>query len=327
VSLSELARNSFPGLRARRPLTGEIAPAPSTLRARDGAVIEWGGADTPAPAAVVPAGISVPVTIAVFPVRPGHAVTVEYRVDGGPVRQAIGLPRPRVGDWNARLFRAILPAQRGGLVEFLPVLRFASQPISQRLVESAQPPRYRVARAAVPTESAASSTPPGDTSSGRPRWGWGTKFLGSLTATLRKEVVGAAPDGLRIDWHVKEGSFVGSGLDSVVLPGAADWMRIRKDGVGVVSVQACFETRTGVRIYGSYGGFFDLGPDGYARALRDEFAPLPPVVVTPTYATADKQLEWLNRVQCIGVGRVDMRALRVEFDVYVVQVGERIHAP
>ena len=59
------------------------------------------------------------------------------------------------------------------------------------------------------------------------------------------------------------------------------------------------------------------------RALRDEFDELPPVVVTPTYATADKQLAWLNRAQCIGVGRVDMMALRVEFDVYIVQVGGR----
>jgi truncated hemoglobin YjbI len=153
-----------------------------------------------------------------------------------------------------------------------------------------------------------------------PRWAWDTTFLGCLTAMLRKELVGATPDGLRINWHVTEGSFVGPGLDAVVLPGAADWMRIRRDGVAVVSVQACFETNDGARVFGSYGGLFDLGPDGYARALRDEYDPLPPVVVTPTYATADPRLEWLNRAQCVGVGRVDMAALRVEFDVYVVRV-------
>jgi hypothetical protein len=90
-----------------------------------------------------------------------------------------------------------------------------------------------------------------------------------------------------------------------------------------VDVQACFQTQEGSRIYGSYGGIFDLGPDGYARALRDEFDPLPPVVVTPTYATADKRLDWLNRAQCVGVGRVDMTAQRVEFDVYIIEVGER----
>ncbi len=29
------------------------------------------------------------------------------------------------------------------------------------------------------------------------------------------------------------------------------------------------------------------------------------MVVTPTYATADPRLEWLNRAQCVGVGRVE----------------------
>jgi hypothetical protein len=46
-------------------------------------------------------------------------------------------------------------------------------------------------------------------------------------------------------------------------------------------------------------------------------------VVTPTYATADEALAWLNRAQCIGVGRVDMRALEATSDIYVVQVGDR----
>jgi truncated hemoglobin YjbI len=146
-----------------------------------------------------------------------------------------------------------------------------------------------------------------------------------LRADLRKELVGAMPDGLRINWHVKEGTFAGPGLDAVILPGAADWMHIRKDGIAIVSVRACFETRDHVRVYGTYGGIFDLGPDGYARALRDDYDRLPPVVVTPTYETADPRLEWLNRAQCIGVGRVDMTAFRVEFDVYVVRVGERSH--
>jgi truncated hemoglobin YjbI len=156
-----------------------------------------------------------------------------------------------------------------------------------------------------------------------PHWAWDTTFLGTLTATLRKETVGVTADGLRINWHVVEGRFVGPGFDSTVLPGAADWMRIRSDGIGIVNVHACFETSNGARVYGSYAGHFDLGEDGYARALREEYAPLPPVVVTPTYATADPELAWLNRVQCFGVGRVDMKAFRVQFDVYVVRVGER----
>ena len=145
----------------------------------------------------------------------------------------------------------------------------------------------------------------------------------TLTVTLRKEVVGPTPDGLRIDWHVTEGHFIGPGFAAAVLPGGADWMRIRQDGVGVVNVTACLETRQKVRIFASYGGFLDFGPDGYARALRDQFDPHPPLVVTPTYATADPQMAWLNRAQCLGVGRIDMNTLRVEFDAYVVSVGGR----
>ena len=78
-------------------------------------------------------------------------------------------------------------------------------------------------------------------------------------------------------------------------------------------------------MYARYGGLFNLGPDGYARALRDDFDPFPPVVVTPVYVTAAERFEWLNRAQCIGVGRMDMSTLRLEFDVYVVGVENRAH--
>src|SRR4029077_4692095 len=141
----------------------------------------------------------------------------------------------------------------------------------------------------------------GDALSAQSRWAWGTTFLGSLKAVLRAEVVGAMSDGLRINWHVIEGPFVGPGFDAVVVPGAADWMHRRQDGIAIVNVQACFETQEHVRVYGSYGGVFELGPDGYARALRGDYDRLPAVVVTPTYETADPRLEWLNRAQCIGV--------------------------
>ena len=213
---------------------------------------------------------------------------------------------------NVPLLRAALSGEPSVVVGRLPVLRLVAQAIAPNLGTLFTTPPHEEHSGTV-----------AEVSCERPRWAWNARFLGSLTAMLRKEVVGVMPDGLRINWHVTEGSFVGPGIDAIILPGAADWTRIRQDGVGIVNVQACLETRTGQRIYASYGGHFDLGPDGYARALRDDFDPLPPVVVTPVYATADPRFAWLNRAQCIGVGRVDMRALRLEFDVYAVQVGDR----
>jgi hypothetical protein len=160
---------------------------------------------------------------------------------------------------------------------------------------------------------------------GEPRWDWDTTFLWAGTVATRKEVIGVMPDGLRINLHVTEGRFVGPRFEGVVRPGGANWLRIRKDGVGIVNVTECLETRSGARIDCLYDGILDLGADGYARAIRGDFGILPPFVLAPTYATADKELAWLNRAQCIGVGRVDMKTLRASYDIYVVTAGAAKH--
>jgi cytochrome P450 len=258
---------------------------------------------------------------AVARIGQGGIVCWQWRTDVAPRLQPV-MPGTVVFDQSSEEGRTLLawgftpkvlsffPKVRGvvtGLVDQMPPLR-GSSALYRRTADAGSRQRSRAF---------------GDALSAQSRWAWGTTFLGSLKAVLRAEVVGAMSDGLRINWHVIEGTFVGPGFDAVVLPGAADWMHIRQDGIAIVNVQACFETREHVRVYGSYGGVFELGPDGYARALRGDYDRLPAVVVTPTYETADPRLEWLNRAQCIGVGRVDMTALRVEFDVYVVRVGER----
>jgi len=308
-----------------------LVPAGFMRQARDGSVIRWGEADTPLPPGVVAPGVPASVTVAVSPVRPGHAITVEYRVNGGPVRQAIALPVPGAHDAKARLFRALLPGQPSGLVDFLPVLRFAGQSISPCLRDSHDCPRYQVGSgtAPVPTASATpgSSATPGPELAGEPRWDWDARFLWTGSIGIRKEVVGGMPDGLRINWYFTEGRFVGPDHEGIVLPGGGDFMRIRQDGIGVVNViTELLQTRTGARLYCSYGGMFDLGPDGYTRALRDDFDAFPPFVTSPTYTTADKELAWLNRAQCLGLGRVDTKAMRIEFDVYAVGVGGRKRA-
>jgi hypothetical protein len=172
-----------------------------------------------------------------------------------------------------------------------------------------------------------SSATPGAELAGKPRWDWNTRLLWTSSIGIRKEVIGKVPDGLRINWYFTDGHFVGPHHEGVVLPGGGDFMRIRHDGIGIVNViTEMLQTRTGARLYCSYGGMFDLGPDGYARAMRNDFDAFPPFVTSPTYTTADKELAWLNRAQCLGLGRVDTNAMRIEADVYVVSVGERKRA-
>ncbi len=214
-------------------------------------------------------------------------------------------------EWRApasaeRVYKAHLPQALIGALEVLPVLRFAGQPISPRLSDKQDVPTPRPA-VALPS----------------PSWNWSTKFVASMTAMVAMQTVGEGPEGLRIDWLIEDGRFAGPDIEAVVLPGAVDFMRIRRDGLAIVDVRACLETADGARVYVAYGGAIDLGPDGYSHALRGQFASLPPLVVTPTFETGAARLQWLNRARCVGVGRVDTRALTYAFDVYAVEVGGR----
>lgn len=278
-----------------------------TLLCLDGSTLAW-SADT---VAVVPPGTAVPVEVSVSPPRSGHRVSLDYRLDGGPIRRVTALPLDPSLSPTARWFRAVVPPLPAGVVEFFPVLEAGDRCLSPTWQESPQPPG-RVQVGAARSEDLIASA--------LPRWAWSGRFLGCLSARLRKETVGVTPEGLRINWHVVEGRFLGPGLRATILPGATDWMRIRPDGVGIVAVTATLETESGGRLFTSYGGMFDLGVDGYQRALRDEFDPLPPLVLTPTYQTADPNLAWLNRVQCLGVGSVNLANLELAVDVYQIEL-------
>ncbi|MEP7001769.1 MAG: hypothetical protein ABI969_14880, partial [bacterium] len=157
-------------------------------RARDGSVLWWGTADTPGPEPIVAPGVAAPVSVAVSPPLPGHSVTVEYRIDGGPVQETPALAESSPLEVGARVFRAMLPGQAAGLIEYIPVLRFVGRPISARLEEQAQPPRYQVRPTTAPIDDARSPLTGQASSTGRPRWDWEPKFLGCLTAIVYKEV-------------------------------------------------------------------------------------------------------------------------------------------
>jgi truncated hemoglobin YjbI len=238
------------------------------------------------------------------PVAPG-SVTIDDASEEGRILRAWGFTPKVLG---------YIPHVRGMIAGLAPALTTSLRQPRPLLAYPGTFPVSKVSRA----DGAAPDVMAGQD----PRWPLTTRFLGSMCALLRKESIGVTPDGLRINWHVTEGRFAGPGVEATVLPGAADWMCIRADGIGLMNVRACLETPLGARVYASYVGHCDFGPDGYARALRDDFGSFPPVVVTLTFSTADPQLSWLNRVVAIGTGRVDVRVLRIDFDVHAVSVAD-----
>ena len=117
------------------------------------------------------------------------------------------------------------------------------------------------------------------------------------------------------------GKVEGPKVSGKVLPVGGDWVTIRSDGVGILDVRATIETQDGALIYTAYSGVMDLGKDGYQKVLQGN----PPAVIhlqsAPRYYTAHPQYQWLNRIQCVGVGQFNRAKLEVAFDIYAIRSG------
>ena len=157
-----------------------------------------------------------------------------------------------------------------------------------------------------------------------PRYEWASEFLGAFTVQLaiRPVSFGPAPDGLHITFYIESGEIRGPKINAKIRGEGGDWMLVRRDGVGVADVRITYETDDGALLLSRYYGIFDLGPAGYERALRHEYDPVPPLVLAPHFLTSHPNWLWLNRLQCLAVGRVTMADLRVQFDLYAIRAGQ-----
>jgi hypothetical protein len=153
-----------------------------------------------------------------------------------------------------------------------------------------------------------------------PRFGYSLEFLGALSVRLRPEVIGHTPDGYRINFFVVKGEIRGPRMNGIVRPEGGDWMAIRPDGVGEVNIHITYEMTDGALVLERSGGVIYVGPDGYEQVTRGVFVGVPHVHLTPAYITADPRWNWLNPLQCHGLGHVVMGELRLECDIYVPHV-------
>lgn len=130
------------------------------------------------------------------------------------------------------------------------------------------------------------------------------------------EVIGEVPEGIRVNFYLTGGSVSGERLAGRVEAAGADWLLIRRDGIGVVDVRATLTTADGAAVYTHYTGILDAGEDGYAAFLEGRLPPQLPIRTAPRFHTAHAKYRWLNRLQCYSVGTVDLAAARVSYDVY-----------
>mgnify|MGYP000906252316 CR=1 len=116
--------------------------------------------------------------------------------------------------------------------------------------------------------------------------------------------IGKVPVGLRRIAPVTGGTFSGSRVNGTVLPGGADWVVNRSDGVMLLDVRLTLKTDDGVLIYVTYQGRFIASPDAMKRFGRGE--DLTPheysLAIVPKFECGDERYSWLNNVVAVGTG-------------------------
>ena len=130
------------------------------------------------------------------------------------------------------------------------------------------------------------------------------------------EVIGEVPEGIRANFYLTGGLIRGPRLQGRVDAVGADWLLLRRDGVGMVDVRTTMVTDDGALIYAAYQGVLDAGENGYRAFLEGRLPPTMPIRTAPRFQTAAPAYAWLNRLQCLGIGSVDMAASKVSYDVF-----------
>jgi hypothetical protein len=104
---------------------------------------------------------------------------------------------------------------------------------------------------------------------------------------------------------------------------SGDWVTIRRDGVAILDVRATIETSDGALIYLAYSGTSDRGEDGYERTLQGgPISSGTPVYISPRFHASHPNYLWLNRLHCVGVGRVFPVRAEVSYVVYSIRLVE-----
>jgi len=130
--------------------------------------------------------------------------------------------------------------------------------------------------------------------------------------------LGATPHGHRLIVPITGGALDGPRISAKVLPGGADWIAIRSDGVAELDVRATVETHDGALIYVTIRGYLTNLMEVVERLTRGETVPDSDYsfVMSPAYETSDPRYDWLQRTIAVAKGVMLPNAVR--YDVFGV---------
>jgi hypothetical protein len=119
-------------------------------------------------------------------------------------------------------------------------------------------------------------------------------------------------------YPVKGGTVKGPKINGEVLPGGADWLLMRSDGVSQLDVRVTFCTDDGALIYAYYRGIVKVAPDVMERMQQGEDVGPSEYYfrTTPAFETGSEKYGWLNQIIAVGVG--SLASGKVRYKVYEI---------
>jgi hypothetical protein len=150
---------------------------------------------------------------------------------------------------------------------------------------------------------------------------YGLEYICSYTLTLRPEVIGPLPEGIRINFHITGGEVNGPKLHGRFRPVGADFMIQRSDGVAVLDIRATIETHDGALIYEVGSGLSYSPEGGHEGAMKEGLPVTTPVRVAIRLSTAHPEYLWVNRLQFIAIAESnrDRDEVEVRADLYALK--------
>jgi hypothetical protein len=166
-------------------------------------------------------------------------------------------------------------------------------------------------------------------------------FSFDVEVNMNRQDIGFVPGGVRINVSARDNlsrvyqimrdrTVPGLGVKTVSgsLMMGGDWVYWREDDVEFSEVRLVIQTDDGETIHGSYPVVTSLGPGGFRRIVSgrgkigSEDAPVDfPVMTTPRFEAASPVYSWINDLQCVGFGMVEIiksEFRRITYDIYAL---------
>jgi hypothetical protein len=141
--------------------------------------------------------------------------------------------------------------------------------------------------------------------------------MGTIRFDPALERIGPSPDALISHYAVAGGEIQGPQLAVLTVQSGSEWTTLGGDGIASVEARHTLRTVSKGLIFVNLSGIYDLGDRAYEDVLLGgRLHRFGRAELSLRYQTAEPEYRWLNRLQCIAIGKRDFRRSRLTIDIY-----------